>query len=485
MRLLLVFCAIITMINDSLAQDKNAFRYAKTITTTDLEKRLAVLASDSLEGRDTGSKGQKMAAAFIANHFEAIGLEAVVPDGASMSYYQSFDLKKGTINQVYLKKDGETKDNLQDFLYYSRVETLGEEYIDILYLSDAADTVISIENKFVVLTGLSADWQTNVTKLKERNPAGFMIVNDDAKEYSFMLSRFGAYFERPSIRASFDNKGDKVLMVDPTLVSWAFGQEMSALSHGQSTQLIFNADMTILPLSTENILGFLKGSEKPDEVVIVTSHYDHVGIIDGEIHNGADDDGSGTTTVMEIAEAFAAAAKKGKGPKRSILFMCVTGEEKGLLGSDYYTQNPIFPLENTVTNLNIDMVGRVDPKYEQLNNPNYIYVIGSDKLSDELHQLSETVNTNTENLVLDYTYNDENDPNRFYYRSDHYNFAKNNIPIIFYFNGTHADYHKPTDTIEKINFKKMHKIARLVYFTTWEIANQESKIIADADKIGK
>ena len=159
--------------------------------------------------------------------------------------------------------------------------------------------------------------------------------------------------------------------------------------------------------------------------------------------------------------------------------MCVTGEEKGLLGSKYYTENPVFPLEQTITNLNIDMVGRVDPKYEELGNPNYIYVIGSDKLSQELHDLHENVNEQTENIVLDYTYNDENDPNRFYYRSDHYNFAKNNIPIIFYFNGTHADYHKPTDTIEKIQFEKMQKIARLIYYTTWEIANREDKITAD------
>ena len=160
----------------------------------------------------------------------------------------------------------------------------------------------------------------------------------------------------------------------------------------------------------------------------------------------------------------------------------VTGEEKGLLGSRYYTDtDPIFPLENTVVNLNIDMVGRIDDAHA--DNSDYVYLIGSDKLSQELHDLSENVNKTYSNLELDYTYNDENDPNRFYYRSDHYNFAKNNIPIIFYFNGTHPDYHKPTDTVEKIAFDTMEKRARLVFHTGWEIANRADRIKADEDKM--
>jgi hypothetical protein len=461
------------------AQDKQAQKFAKTITVKDLKARLSVLASDSLEGRDTGSKGQKIAADFIADHFQAIGLAPVVPSEDGNSYFQSFDLQKGTINKVYLKKEEDTKENLKDFLYYSRTETLGEEYIQLIYLEDLEDISTDLTGKYVVFRNKDNNWQDVIELLEDRGPAGYAIINEDAEEFGFMLKRFGAYFERPAIRNEFDNKGNKVLMIDGALLAWAYGKDASEIAHGDMTQLIFNADMLIEPLTTSNVLGYLEGAEKPDEVIIVTSHYDHVGIINGEIHNGADDDGSGTTSVLEIAEAFANAAAKGKGPKRSMLFMCVTGEEKGLLGSKYYTENPIFPLEKTVTNLNIDMVGRVDPKYEELENPNYIYVIGSDKLSQELHDLHESVNDATEKLTLDYTYNDENDPNRFYYRSDHYNFAKNNIPIIFYFNGTHADYHKPTDTIEKIHFEKMQKIARLIYFTAWEVANREGTITAD------
>lgn len=225
---------------------------------------------------------------------------------------------------------------------------------------------------------------------------------------------------------------------------------------------------------SENVLGFIKGSEKPEEIIIISAHYDHVGKKENEIYFGADDDGSGTVAVLEIAEAFKEAANNGFTPKRSILFLNLTGEEIGLMGSKYYTDHPIFDLKNTVANLNIDMIGRVDKKYT--DNPNYVYVIGADKLSNELHTISENANKKYTKLVLDYTYNDESDPNRFYYRSDHYQFAKNNIPIIFYFNGVHDDYHKPTDTPDKINYDLLAKRAQLVFYTAWELANRTERI---------
>lgn len=231
--------------------------------------------------------------------------------------------------------------------------------------------------------------------------------------------------------------------------------------------------------ASENVLAYIKGSEKPDEVIIISAHLDHIGISKtGEINNGADDDGSGTVAILEIAKAFKAAADKGQGPKRSILFLHVTGEEIGLYGSRYYTDvDPVFPLKNTVANLNIDMIGRVDAKHE--GKGNYLYLIGSDKLSKELHAISEAVNTKYFNMEFDYTYNDDNDPNRFYYRSDHYNFAKNNIPVIFYFNGTHDDYHRPTDTPDKINYEYLETRARLIFCTAWELANRAERIKHD------
>ncbi len=229
---------------------------------------------------------------------------------------------------------------------------------------------------------------------------------------------------------------------------------------------------------SENVLAYIVGSEKPEEVLVITSHYDHVGMDkDGNVFNGADDDGSGTVAILEIAEAFMKAKADGYHPKRSILFMNVTGEEKGLIGSKWYTDNPVFPLANTVANLNIDMIGRIGNGKEDAGD--YVYLIGSDKLSTELHELSEEVNRKYINMELDYTFNDENDPNRFYFRSDHYNFAKNNIPIIFYFNGVHADYHKISDTPDKIEYDLLEKRAKLVFLTAWEIANRENRPVVD------
>ncbi|HPE84097.1 MAG: M28 family peptidase [Aequorivita sp.] len=232
------------------------------------------------------------------------------------------------------------------------------------------------------------------------------------------------------------------------------------------------------PQPSENVVAFIKGSEKPDEIVIISAHLDHVGTDkDGNVFNGADDDGSGTVSILEIAQAFQQAVKDGNGPKRSILFLHVTGEEIGLYGSRYYTENPLFPLENTVCDLNIDMIGRIDP--DKKENPNYIYLIGSNKLSQELQDVSTEMNSKYTKLELDYKYDAPNDPNRFYYRSDHYNFAKNNVPIIFYFNGVHEDYHKITDTPDKIEYDLMAKRAQLIFYTAWEIANREKRITAD------
>ena len=229
--------------------------------------------------------------------------------------------------------------------------------------------------------------------------------------------------------------------------------------------------------ASENVVAYIKGSEIPDEIIVITAHYDHLGQDGFKIFNGADDDGSGTVALLEIAQAFQNAKAEGFGPKRSLLFMNLTAEEKGLFGSKWYVENPIFPLKNHVANLNIDMIGRVDDAH--LLEPNYIYLIGSDKLSIDLHKLSEKTNKKHTKLNLDYTYNDEDDPNRFYYRSDHYNFAKNNIPIIFYFNGVHEDYHKETDTAEKINYELLTKRTKLVFFTAWEIANRDKKLKVD------
>ena len=228
---------------------------------------------------------------------------------------------------------------------------------------------------------------------------------------------------------------------------------------------------------SENIWAFIEGSEKPEEIVVLSAHYDHVGVKNGEVYNGADDDGSGTVALMEMAAAFQKAKNEGNGPKRSVLILHVTGEEHGLHGSRYYSENPLFPLKNTVADVNIDMIGRRDDFHKESNN--YVYVIGSDYLSTDLYNVCESVNKAYINLTIDYKYNDKNDPNRFYYRSDHYNFAKHNIPSVFLFNGTHADYHKPGDDVSKIEFDALTKRTQYAFAITWEIANREKRLVVD------
>jgi Zn-dependent M28 family amino/carboxypeptidase len=213
----------------------------------------------------------------------------------------------------------------------------------------------------------------------------------------------------------------------------------------------------------------------------MTAHYDHLGMRgDSVIYYGADDDGSGTVSVLEFAEAFTKAKAAGKGPRRSVVFMTVSGEEKGLWGSAYYGEHPIFPLEKTTVDLNIDMIGRSDSSRKQGDSTNYVYVVGDDKLSSDLKPISEAVNKKYTKMELDYKFNDPKDPNRIYFRSDHYNFARKGVPIIFYYDGMlGADYHKPTDTPDKINYALMEKRARLIFNTAWEMANRNEMLKRD------
>ena len=228
---------------------------------------------------------------------------------------------------------------------------------------------------------------------------------------------------------------------------------------------------------SENIWAYIEGSEKPDEVLIISAHYDHVGVKNGEVYNSADDDGSGTVALIEMAKAFAKAKKEGHGPKRSILFLHVTGEEHGLHGSRYYSENPLFPIANTITDINIDMIGRRD--VEHANSNNYVYVIGADRLSTDLHNAVVSQNEKYTKLDLDFKFNDPKDPNHFYERSDHYNFAKRGIPAVFFFNGVHEDYHGKGDEPQKIEYDALTKRTQLAFVVAWDLANRENRPVVD------
>lgn len=230
---------------------------------------------------------------------------------------------------------------------------------------------------------------------------------------------------------------------------------------------------------SENVLAVIEGATLKDEVVVITAHYDHLGIHkNGDIYNGADDNGSGTVALLEIAKLFKMAKANGISPKRSVLFLHITGEEIGLYGSKFYTEHPFYTLENTIANLNIDMIGRIDEKH--IENKDYVYLVGSDKISAELHTINENINEKYIKLSLDYKYNTPNDSLRIYYRSDQYNFTKNNIPAIFFFSGLHDDYHKVTDTYDKLDFDLIKKRSQLIFLTAWELANKESRLKIDS-----
>ncbi|MDA9970294.1 M28 family peptidase [Flavobacteriaceae bacterium] len=497
MKLKLTLILFILIANLNIGQAQNQETYASSITAEELKEKLYTYASDEFEGRETGTKGQKIAIEYLKNIYTNLGIAAAKADG---DYFQNVPLVLVETPKVSITLDDNSFEYYQDFISISDAKTSTINASDIVVVgygikdtryNDYKD--MDVTNKIVVAiagepknedgtylisgTDEISKWsngrqamRSKKNTAKELGAKAFFLINDA------MFNRYANYY-----KARDERGGESNLALDVNeepmygfLVSEAMG---TVLLNTNTIEIDF--EQISEPITSENVAALIKGSEKPDEYIILSAHLDHVGMHDGEVFNGADDDGSGTVAILEIAEAFKAAQENGQGPKRSVIFLHVTGEEKGLLGSQYYTDyDPIVPLAQTVSNLNIDMIGRTDPKRIE-GKRNYIYLIGSDKLSTDLHKLSEEMNTKYTNIELDYTYNDENDPNRFYYRSDHYNFAKNNIPIIFYFNGTHADYHKATDTPDKIEYDLLENRTRLVFHTAWELANREDAVRVD------
>ncbi len=481
--------------------------YAATITSEELKEHLFVYASDEFEGRETGTRGEKKAAAYIKEQYKAMGIPAAKEDG---DYYQQVPLVRDVMPAGELQINGKEYKLGEDVLAF---EAAQGQFSNIVYAGYGIDDEnysdfegIDIKGKLVLVkfgepmnadgtykvsgTTYNSKWSKVSDAYGKRSKAiqehgGLgMLYFDDTN-----FSRYQNYFNRRKKRSS--GKLSLKTTDGPTFINVVLNKNVATALYPDIMNTSISKDLNTdlnLKLNTdggivesENVVAFIKGSTKPNEYVVISAHLDHIGITDkGEINNGADDDGSGTVGLLEIAEAFKKAADAGKGPKRSVVFLHVTGEEKGLFGSQFYTDmQPIFPLKETVTNLNIDMIGRIDPKRD--GNRNYIYLIGSNKLSSELHNLSEEVNKKYMDIELDYKYNDDHDPNRFYYRSDHYNFAKNNIPVIFYFNGTHDDYHRPSDTPDKINYDLLENRTRLIFHTAWEIANRDTRIKVDKD----
>jgi RpiB/LacA/LacB family sugar-phosphate isomerase len=484
-----------------------------------LRVHLSILASDGFEGRETGEVGQRKAAAYLEAYYASLGFEGC-NDG---SYFQMVPMTNTQIRGGAVVVGEDTLELAEEFLLYPGLEVteLTNEKLTFVghgiqtdswndykkykgggvVLMRSGEPVDATGRSLLTESGEPSEWSESANMKRELAQemgakAVVMVLSDE--DFEMRKSRMKRWMLRKSTSLNREKEGEGTNL--PTLFvsesqanRWLVGSKAgslsehnSALSKGKpakaeelASMFNMNIDQLRYSFEAENVLAFLEGSDEElkDEVIVVTSHYDHVGIIDGEIHNGADDDGSGTVTVMELARQFTNMVDRGLRPRRSVLFMNVVGEEKGLLGSEWYADHPVFPLENTVANLNIDMIGRTDEAHS--DDPRYVYLIGSDKLSSELHEVSEYCNDTYTKLALDYTYNAPDDPNRFYYRSDHYNFAKNNIPVIFYFTGVHEDYHKPGDDAEKILYPKMAEIGKLVFHTAWHLANMDNRIVVD------
>lgn len=519
-----LICALLLPVPVTFAQKgekAGAHGNADYITAEQLKDYLAFIASDEMEGRDTPSRGLDTAAKFIAAHLSRWGLKPAGDDG---TYFQRIALTQNKIDPAlsFMEVNGQRFNYGEDFLanltagsvsgplvYAGHGWVIKSKSIDAYQGLEVKDKIVVVNSgglpKGVApneLTGKQGeDWDFPFNAARKRGAKGVIFVPNFQTLANWDRSR-QANIERGF--ASVDKFQTQDGGAFPSIT--ASPKLLTALLQGekQTAATLFNraaaneavegfdfkpekkASLTIalkkMPVYTQNVIAVLEGSDPTlkNEYVAIGAHYDHVGIgspVNGDaIYNGADDDGSGTVAVLSLAEAYA----RGPRPKRSILFIWHCGEEKGLWGSRYFTENPTIPIGQVITELNIDMIGRTKkendvPANQPLPKPGEVFLIGSKLMSTDLGEVSEAVNKSYLNLSFNYKYDDPKDPEQFFYRSDHFNYAKKGIPIIFYMDGVHEDYHRPSDSIEKIDYQNMEKVTRTIYATAWELANRAAR----------
>lgn len=485
-----------------MAQKKaNPKAYAASITAADLKELLYTVAGPGMEGRETATEGQKKAAAFIENRFRSLGLRP----GFEGSYQMPYPVYRDSLVNASLQVNGRNYEFNKDFAVSvgsNNSSLMAGEVVFAGYgvSDDGRDDYKNLDctGKIVLIVSESSTAQAGSQGNRRRRFNPFAIQEAAAKHGAAAILQVQPNFPRRPVsntgymylnaykKTNYPNCFYISEQVAKDILGDDYAKAMEGLRNNEAftspvqANIALDVEKITEHLQSSNVLGVLEGSDLKDQYVFITAHYDHLGKRDdGTIYFGADDDGSGTVSVLELAEAFVKAKAAGHGPRRSIVFMTVSGEEKGLWGSAYYGDHPAFPLDKTTVDLNIDMIGRIDPKRKQGDSTNYVYVVGDDKLSSDLRPISESVNKKYTKLELDYKYNEPNDPERIYYRSDHFNFAKKGVPIIFYFNGTHADYHRPSDTPDKINYDLMAKRAKFVFYTAWEMANRNDMLKRD------
>ncbi len=498
-------------------QTDDAGRYASTITAADLMQHLGIVAGAAMEGRETGTEGQRKAAAYIESQFIRIGLKTA--PGIN-GYQQLYPLYRDSLVMAMAKLGDKElmmgtdysftlNNNHNELIKGKKIVCVGygissKTYDDYSGKNVKGKVVLfflgepKANGKYLIngknrgsewsFPGLALKLQT----AKAQGAIAAIVISPGIESFNsrtlVSLQKSNLYYpkeDKPAVNGiTLSHRVARTLLdtaVFETLLKKAKAAERldSTSIPDIKTKLVFDFQKDRQQVDASNVLGIIEGTDKKDEIVYLTAHYDHLGIRDGNIYYGADDDGSGTCAVLEMAEAFAKAKAEGKGPRRTIVFMTVSGEEKGLWGSEYYCDHPLFPLGKTSVDLNTDMVGRIDPSRKNGDSMNYVYVIGHNKLSSDLPIINEAVNKQYTGLELDYKFDDPNDAQRIYYRSDHYNFARKGVPILFFFNGTHRDYHRPSDTVDKINKELYAKRVQLVFHTAWVIANRDEMLKRD------
>lgn len=483
-KVFLIVFLLLSLFTD--AQKKtNPQIFAKNITADDLKKHLYIIAGREMEGRETATEGQRKAAAYIESQFKRIGL---LP-GNNGSYQLYYPVYQDSLTNTTLEVNGQTFQLDKDYNVTLTNIAATQAFSEVVFLSKnvSADSIkrSNLFGKLVMIAGENMQGgrgavSPRLEALRNANVAATLFITNNyprKASASRKANQTLTLFKR--------NIGPQQFTISENVAKAIAGNNYESASSSTSStvlpaNVLLEVQKTTNKLQSSDVIGILPGTDLKDEYLFITAHYDHLGKRDTVIYYGADDDGSGTVSVIEMAQAYAKAKAAGKGPRRSIVFMTVSGEEKGLWGSEYYGSHPVYPLNKTTADLNIDMIGRIDPDRKIGDSTNYVYVVGDDKISSDLKPISEATNKKFTKLELDYKYNDPNDKERIYYRSDHYNFAKNGVPIIFYYDGMlRPDYHQPTDTPDKINYNLMAKRAQLVFYTAWEMANRDAMLKRD------
>jgi len=492
MKKLVLFVLLTPSLITSAQKKANPTSFAKTIAADDLKRHLSIVAGKEMEGRETATEGQRKAAAYIESQFRSLGL---LP-GNNGNYQLKYPVYQDSLLNTSVEINGQAFELDKDFsVTVGQNNTATYRFAEVVFAGNGiVDSThddykgLDVHGKLVlILGGQPAQGAGNrfanpKLEAAQKNGAvavltvgsGFPRQMKTGPKGNMYLNAFQRSV-RPNQFTISEKMAEAIMGAD---YANAKSGNIQPKTYTANVMLAFNK--TITNLQSSDVLGLLEGTDLKDEYVFITAHYDHLGKRDTVIYYGADDDGSGTVSVLEMAEAFVKAKAAGNGPRRSIVFMTVSGEEKGLWGSEYYTNHPVFPLEKTTVDLNIDMIGRIDASRKKGDSTNYVYVVGDDKVSSDLKTISEANNKKYTRLELDYKYNDPKDPNRIYFRSDHYNFARKGVPIIFYYDGMlGADYHRPTDTPDKIYYDLLAKRAQLVFYTAWDMANRDQMLRRD------